>query len=191
MVAHCRFRGRNLAHTSIMAVVLALTAATLAHAQIVQPDSAMLRARHAFDFLIGRWQVAFSQIDSTRTTSTGETYTFERLLTDGTLGGPWHFNRGTADKPDFVNALYYSAYNNATRSWSFYYISPQSGQAWAGFEQGGRWYFMREFTANGVTSSERQWWESVTADTVRRHIETSTDRGTTWKPVITITLRRG
>jgi hypothetical protein len=159
-------------------------------AQVVQADTAMERARHAFDFLVGQWQVAFVESDTTRRPSVGETYMFDRVLTPGTLGGRWHFNRGTPDKPDFVDALYYSAYDNASRAWSFYYISPQSGQAWPGREDQGRWNFVREFTISGVRTWQRQWWESVSADTIRRHIEASRDSGATWTPAVTITLRR-
>lgn len=159
-----------------------------AHSQNAPADSSGA-VRGAFDFLIGHWEVVSRQDSAGTVESRGETYTFERSLGGVLLTSRWHFNRGTRDRPDFVDAAYYSAYDTRARIWTFYYVSPQSAQYWPGHFEDGHWYFTNTFVVDGVSRLQRQWWESVDPRTVRRHIENSTDGGKTWVPLV-ITLRR-
>jgi hypothetical protein len=163
-------------------------AATPARAQSaaspVQPDP-----RGAFRFLLGTWKV-ISHEDSTGTRpSQGETYSFDSIVAGGGIGGRWHFNRGTPDKLDFVDAVYYSGFDGRSSRWSFYYISPQSAQAWPGEFRDGHWYFRQTFEDRETSFEQRQWWEAVGDTLVRRHIENSRDGGRSWSSYI-ITLRR-
>ncbi|HWN17774.1 MAG TPA: hypothetical protein VNO19_02550 [Gemmatimonadales bacterium] len=172
----------------ILAAALLTPAA--AHGLQASPDTAAAAARKAFDFLIGTWNVE-SMTDSggTTTPGKGEVYRFEKQLSGVLLVGYWHFNRGTAAKPDFVDAVYYSGFDNTRQMWSFYYVSPQSAQYWPGQRDGRRWYFFNEFTIDGRVTLQRQSWERMDERTVHRVIENSTDRGGTWKRWIWV-LRR-
>jgi hypothetical protein len=152
-------------------------------------DSAIVSARRAFDFLIGRWEVTSMQDTGGVTPSRGEIYEFSRALDGALISGRWHFNRGTTERPDFVDAAYHQAFDNTARIWTFYYVSPQSAQYWPGRLEQGRWYFGKSFTENGEEWQQRQWWEPVGRDTLRRHIENSRDGGRTWIPFV-YTLRR-
>ena len=146
------------------------------------PDTSAATSRKAFDFLIGTWNVE-SMTDSGGKTmqGRGEVYRFEKQLSGVLLVGNWHFNRGTAAKPDFVDAVYYSGFDNTRRMWSFYYVSPQSAQYWPGQHDGASWYFFNEFTIEGRVTLQRQSWKRVDEKTVHRVSENSTDRGGTWK----------
>ena len=152
-------------------------------------DTSVAAARRAFDFLIGRWEVVSLRDTSGVTESRGEVYAFEATLGGALISSRWHFNRGTRERPDFVDAAYYQAFDNSLRIWTFYYVSPQSAQYWPGELRDGRWYFTRSFTTGGRTWRQRQWWEPVGADSLRRHIENSVDGGATWIPFV-YTLRR-
>ena len=152
-------------------------------------DSAIVAERRAFDFLIGRWEVQSLQDTGGTRASRGEIYEFEKSLAGALISSRWHFDRGTPERPDFVDAVYYQAFDNSARIWTFFYVSPQSAQYWPGHQQDGRWYFSKTFTQGGTTTLQRQWWEPVGSDTLRRHIENSVDGGRTWIPFV-YTLRR-
>jgi hypothetical protein len=165
---------------AILATALLTPAA--AHGLQASPDTSAAAARKAFDFLIGTWNVESMTDSGGKTTpGKGEIYRFEKQLSGVLLVGYWHFNRGTAAEPDFVDAVYYSGFDNTRRMWSFYYVSPQSAQYWPGQRDGRRWYFFNEFTIDGQVTLQRQSWERVDERTVHRVIENSTDRGGTWK----------
>jgi len=180
----------RLADLARVALAAALLIPQVAHAVQASPDTSAAAARKAFDFLIGTWTVE-SMTDSAGkiTPSRGEIYRFEKQLSGVLLVGHWHFNRGTTAQPDFVDAVYYSGFDNTRRMWTFYYVSPQSAQYWLGQLDGGRWYFFNEFTIEGRVTLQRQSWERVDERTVHRVIENSTDRGGTWKRWIWV-LRR-
>ena len=145
--------------------------------------------RTHFDFLIGRWAVTEHRDTSGARPSEGERYVFERVVSGGGLGGPWRFNRGTPEQPDFVEARYYSAFDNRTGVWTFYYMSPQSAQFWPARFEEGRWNFYQTFQDDRGTVLQRQWWEPVGDTLLRRHIDNSSDGGRTWVPYV-ITMRR-
>ena len=178
--------GRLRALVSTIMLVTAPLGSLLAQ---TPPDSAILRARTAFDFLVGTWRVVSRTDASGSTAASGETYAFTKSLNGVMIVGNWRFNRGTIERPDVVDAVYYSGYDNTSRAWSFYYISPQSAQYWPGTEADGRWYFTRQFTLRDTTFLQRQWWERVDASTIDRHIDNSPDGGRTWRP-FTVRLRR-
>jgi hypothetical protein len=152
-------------------------------------DTSTAQARTAFDFLIGSWRVATYEDSTGVRASTGETYTFEKALNGVMIASRWHFNRGTPEKPDFTDAVYYSGYDNSSRIWNFYYVSPRSAQYWPGELREGRWYFFNRFEVNGKPLLQRQWWEPVDSSTIRRHIDNSWDNGQRWEPFV-ITLKR-
>jgi hypothetical protein len=171
-----------------LALVLLFTFPAEVRAQ-APTDTSVATARRVFDFLIGSWRVTSYQDTAGVRASEGETYTFEKNLNGVLISGRWHFNRGSPEKPDFTDAVYYSGYDNRSRIWNFYYVSPQSAQYWPGELKDGRWYFINTFRLEGRTLVQRQWWEPVDQVTVRRHIENSWDDGATWTPFI-ITLKR-
>lgn len=170
----------DLAPFTLIGALLLTPSAT--HAVQAPPDTSVASARKAFDFLIGTWTVQSMTDSAGKTTpGEGEVYRFEKQLGGVLLVGNWHFNRGTATRPDFVDAVYYSGFDNTRRMWSFYYVSPQSAQYWPGQLDGGRWYFFNEFTIEGRMVLQRQSWLRVDERTLHRVIENSTDRGGTWK----------
>lgn len=170
----------DLAPFSLIAALLLVPGA--AHGLQASPDTSAASARKAFDFLIGTWTVESITDSSGKTTpGRGEIYRFEKQLGGVLLVGHWHFNRGTTAQPDFVDAVYYSGFDNTRRMWTFYYVSPQSAQYWPGQLDEGRWYFFNEFTIEGRVTLQRQSWERVDERTAHRVIENSTDRGGTWK----------
>ena len=169
-------------------LTLLLAPVQAVHAQAAADTSTVL-ARKAFDFLVGSWRVATYQDSTGVRASVGETYTFEKGLDGVLISSRWHFNRGSPEKPDFADAVYYSAYDNTSRIWNFYYVSPRSAQFWPGELKDGRWYFLNRFTVEGKPLIQRQWWEPVDNSTIRRHIDNSWDNGQSWQPFI-ITLKR-
>lgn len=169
----------------VLGILLLTAMKTAAAAQV--PDSAT--SRHAFDFLLGSWQVTSRITADSVEKSAGETYRFERALGGVVIEGDWRFNRGTRDKPDWADAVYYSAYNPRDSTWSFYYVSPRSAQYWPGKYSDGRWYFTQRFTLEGTPMLQRQWWEPVNDSTIHRHIDNTPDEGKTWT-LMTIVLRR-
>ncbi|MGH7581559.1 MAG: hypothetical protein ACREM9_15390 [Gemmatimonadales bacterium] len=171
-------------------MVAALLATPLKPALAVQaPDTSVAHARQAFDFLIGSWRVASRISGDSVIESSGETYRFKKALDGVVIDGFWRFNRGSPDQPDWTDAVYYSAFDPTSLTWSFYYISPRSAQYWPGRKSGGRWYFSQTFTLDGKAMLQRQWWEPVNDSTVHRHIDNSSDGGATWTP-FTVVLRR-
>ncbi len=175
---------------ALSTITAALLAPRAAHSVQVAPDTSAAAARKSFDFLIGSWTVESMTDSGGKTTrGEGEIYRFEKQLSGNLLVGYWHFNRGTTAKPDYVDAVYYSAFDNTRRMWTFYYVSPQSAQYWPGQLEKGRWYFFNEFTIEGRVTLQRQSWVRVDERTTNRVIENSTDRGGTWKRWIWV-LRR-
>jgi hypothetical protein len=146
-------------------------------------------ARRAFDFLLGSWRVTSVISGDSVTPSSGERYAFKRTLDGIVIEGFWRFNRGTPAAPDWTDAVYYSAFDPRSWSWTFYYVSPRSAQYWPGQLSEGRWYFTQNFTLDGKPMLQRQWWEPVNDSTVHRHIDNSADQGKTWT-LMTIVLRR-
>jgi hypothetical protein len=174
-----------LAQTLILGMMLCARAALAQTA----PPSDQTAVRQAFKFLLGSWQVIYHEDSAGRRLSTGETYSFDSIVSGGGMGGRWHFNRGTPSAPDFVDAVYYSGYDASSSRWNFYYISPRSAQYWPGEFHNGRWEFLQTFQDSGHPVQQRQWWEPVGDTLVRRHIENSRDAGKTWVPYI-IVLKR-
>lgn len=157
-------------------------------AQEITPVEAAV-ARTQFDFLIGSWKIASVESDGKTTPGSGERYVF-RKLPQGAIEADWQINRGTPEAPRFADTKYYSGFDNASRSWNFYFISERSAQLWPGKQESGRWYFLQTFEDGGKMVPQRQWWESIDANTIRRHIETSDDGGKTFKPVWIAKLAR-
>jgi len=155
--------------------------------------SAQENEREAFAFLAGTWELE-ERIDHDRRTRErgSDRYEFEQPIAGGALAGRWRFNRGSEAKPDWARALYVSGYHDASRSWSFYYVSERSAQYWLGRKSGGTWYFYFDeaFEYQGKKTIQRQWWERVSPDQVKRHFEHSYDNGKTWQLVLTAVLRR-
>ena len=146
------------------------------------PDTSAASARKAFDFLIGTWTVESITDSGGKTTpGRGEIYRFEKQLGGVLLVGTGTSTGAQRPSRDFVDAVYYSGFDNTRRMWTFYYVSPQSAQYWPGQIDEGRWYFFNEFTIEGRVTLQRQSWERVDERTVHRVIENSTDRGGTWK----------
>jgi hypothetical protein len=155
----------------------------------VTPDTSAVEARKAFNFLIGTSRLATYQDTTGVRATTWETYTFEKALNGVMISSRWHFNRGTPEKPDFTDAVYYSGYDSTSRIWNFYYVSPRSAQYWPGELRDARWYFFNRFVVDGKPLLQRQWWEPVDGGTIRRHIDNSWDNGQIWQPFV-ITLKR-
>jgi hypothetical protein len=166
--------------------ILLLCAATPAPAAQAADTAA---ARRAFDFLLGSWRVTSRISGDSVTESSGETYTFKRALDGIVIDGFWRFNRRTPEKPDWTDAVYYSAFDPQSWTWTFYYVSPRSAQYWPGHYKDGRWYFTQEFVLDGKPMLQRQWWEPVNDSTVHRHIDNTPDGGKTWT-LFTVVLRR-
>jgi hypothetical protein len=181
----CRYPRR---HRSALVAALLATATQPAPA-LQAPDTTVATAREAFDFLIGSWAVTSRISGDTVVPSSGETYTFAKALGGVVIESSWRFNRGSPDRPDWTDAVYYSAFDPQSQTWSFYYISPRSAQYWPGERSGDRWYFRQKFTIDGKPTLQRQWWEPVNDSTVHRHIDNSSDGGASWTP-FTVILRR-
>src|SRR5688500_20127634 len=75
------------------------------------PDSAIVRARTAFDFLIGTWHAVSRTDASGSTAASGETYTFTKGLNGVMIAGNWRFNRGTVYRSDDGAEVNYSRYD--------------------------------------------------------------------------------
>ena len=172
---------------AVVAVLLAAPLRPVLGAQV--PDTSVAHARQAFDFLIGSWRVTSRISGDSVIESAGETYTFKKALDGVVIESFWRFNRGSPEKPDWTDAVYYSGFDPQTRTWSFYYISPRSAQYWPGKQSHGRWYFDRTFTDDGKPMLQRQWWEPLNDSTIHRHIDNSPDGGVSWTPFIVV-LRR-
>ena len=149
--------------------------------------------RDAFSFLIGTWELE-SRLDVAKGTTEAGTdrYEFRQPIRGGAIQATWRFNRGSEAKPDWADALYVSGYHDSTKSWSFYYVSERSAQHWVGRKAGDRWYFYFDepFDYEGRRAVQRQWWERVEANRIRRHFENSYDGGKTWQLAVSATLRR-
>ena len=157
-------------------------------AQEITPEEAAA-ARTEFDFLIGAWKITRVEADGKPAPAAGERYVF-RKLPQGSIEADWEMNRGTPQQPRMVIAKYYSGFDNASRTWNFYFVSERSAQLWPGKREGDRWYFHQTFEDAGKMVPQRQWWEPIDANSFRRYIETSDDGGRTYKPVWVATFTR-
>ena len=149
--------------------------------------------RHAFDFLVGTWELE-QRIDiaHNRSERGDDRYVFRQPIRGGAIEASWRFNRGTEGKPDIAEAIYVSGYHTPSKAWSFYYVSERSAQHWLGRRTGQTWYFYFDepFQFDGRTAIQRQWWERDGDARVKRHFENSYDQGKTWHLVTTAVLRR-
>lgn len=172
----------------IIAVVILST--DFVPAQSLVPDEKDKNERGYFDFLIGEWEIVKKKtIDGTETGGS-DTYRFQKELGGNAILSKWYFNRGTKMKPNYTEGLYYSAYDNLTNTWSFYYISAASAQYYEGKKEHGQWYFYRDFTIEKNTFSQRQSWRLKNDSTLIRTIENSQDNGQTWEEVYVVILRK-
>lgn len=146
--------------------------------------------RMFFDYIIGEWKM--EKLISQGETGIGgdDIFKFRKTLNDNGIFSEWYFNRGTKSKPNFINGEYYSAFDNNSRTWSFYYISPFVSQFYQGVKENGNWWFYKEYDLNGDKFIQRQAWEKIDADTLVRIIENSRDGGKTWRRGYEATLKR-
>jgi hypothetical protein len=148
--------------------------------------------RRAFEFLVGRWRLE-ERVDHVKKTSErggNDIYDFKQALPSGAISATWHFNRRTAADPDYTDALYISGYHNSSKRWSFYYLSEQSAQYWPGEKMSGVWYFAFETTVDGKPWKQRQWWEPVSREMIKRHFDNWDFQRRTWTPTATAVLVR-
>ena len=180
-------------HQKRLRVILIISVAVIvipeiAQAQSLAPDEADKNERDFFNFLIGKWEIVEKKTSEGVTTGGRDTYTFRKGLDGNAIISQWYFNRGTKSDPNYTKGLYYSAYDNLTNTWSFYYISAASAQYYEGKKEGGQWYFYKDFTIEGNTFSQRQSWSLEDDSTLIRKIENSEDNGKTWNEVYVVTL---
>lgn len=174
----------------IMFVIAVICIPFFVTAQSFEPDQTDKMERDYFDFLIGEWKIIQKKSTEGITTGGKDTYTFRKGLDSNAIISEWYFNRGTKSNPNYTQGLYYSAYDNLTDAWSFYYISAVSSQYYQGKKEDGQWYFYREFTIEGNTFLQRQSWLSQNDSTLIRTIENSTDNGKSWEEVYIVTLKK-
>ena len=153
-----------------------------------QPD--FQKERQFFDFLIGKWTIKSAETATGKWESDGkEKFKFSKALDCKVLVSEWYFNRGIPAKPNFTNALYYMGFDNASQSWTFYYLSPMSAQFYQGKFESDNWYFYKTFNLNGKTVIERQNWLLIDNGLVQRTIENSEDEGKTWSKIYRAILK--
>lgn len=162
----------------------------LCSAQSLAPDEADKSERNHFDFLIGEWKIIEKKTMSGTESGGFDTYIFKKDLEKNAIRSEWYFNRGTVSEPNYTEGLYYSAYDNLTNAWSFYYISPVSAQYYQGQKEDGVWFFYREFTIEGNAFLQRQSWKLLNQSTLLRTIENSDDKGRTWVEVYVVKLEK-
>ncbi|QDZ06342.1 hypothetical protein FPZ24_01700 [Sphingomonas panacisoli] len=166
-----------------VSLVLLIAVASPAFGQTAS-NTGSANPRAAFDFLLGEWQVQPADGTAPRPDLY---YRFSKPAETPVIAGDWKFDRGVAGKPDIAVGKYYSGYDNTTATWSFYYVSDRSAQAWPGTLKDGTWYFEHDFMADGKPFHQRQWWEIVDQRTIRRHIENTAENGAA-PPGVVITL---
>lgn len=154
-------------------------------------DREIQEEKKYFDFLFGKWVIEKSETPSGTTHGGDDVYEFRKALNGNAISAEWYFNRGTKDKPDYANAMYFSAFNISTKTWSFYYVSEKSAQYWEGRKENGRWVFYKEFTVDGERFLQRQEWQFQDQSTVLRKIENSKDGGKTWTSYLFTLKRKG
>lgn len=176
--------------TIVLTTVMLAVSPFFAVAQSFTPDEMDLKERDYFDFLIGEWHIVQKKTTNGTTTGGRDTYTFRKGLDGNAILSEWYFNRGTETDPNYTEGLYYSAYDNLTDAWSFYYISAASAQYYEGKKEDEQWYFYREFTIEGNSFLQRQSWKLKNDLTLIRTIENSSDNGRNWEKVVVTTLRR-
>lgn len=172
----------------VLMIVGLMATSPLVQAQSFTPDDTDKKERGHFDFLIGEWKIVEKKTTQGTTKGGNDTYTFRKGLDGNAILSEWYFNRGTKADPNYTEGLYYSAYDNLTDAWSFYYISTASAQYYQGEKEDGQWYFYREFTIEGNTFLQRQSWTMQDDSTLIRTIENSSDDGKTWEKVVETTL---
>jgi hypothetical protein len=155
-------------------------AAPASGAESQSVDREIQKEKKYFDFLLGTWVLEKSERPSGTTHGGDDLYEFRKVLNGNAISAEWYFNRGTKDKPDYANAMYFSAFDISTKTWSFYYISEKSAQYWEGRKENGRWVFYKEFTLDGAPLLQKQEWQIQDQSTILRRIDNSKDGGKTW-----------
>ena len=158
--------------TTVILLLIALPPLSC-HAQSAQEE------KRYFDFLIGTWQLE-SNVSFGKPGTGDDTYKFSLDLNGHAINSEWRFNRGTNDKPEIVNARYYSAFDITKNIWTFYYISEKSAQYWEGKKEDGQWNFYQTFSDAGQPRLQRQTWLAEGKDKIVRVISNSRDGGKTW-----------
>lgn len=146
--------------------------------------------RGYFDFLIGEWRVEKSVILGETVLDNKDVYRFRKGLDGNAIIADWYINRGTKSKPDYANALYFSAFDNSTGKWSFYYISHKSAHYYHSKKENGDWYFYRKFKFRGEEILQRQVIKPIDDQTALRIIENSKDDGKTWERIVELILKK-
>lgn len=176
----------------LMIVFVSLTACVFRQetpAQINEKQN-LEKERTFFDFLIGDWKLEKLQTPSETSFGGRDLYKFKKSLDGDAIESEWFFNRGTKSKPNFTNGLYFSAFDNLTKIWSFYYISPTAAQYYEGKKENGNWYFYKKFNINGEEFLQRQNWKKLDQQRISREIENSKDGGRTWETVYVTILKK-
>ena len=143
-------------------------------------DEEIKAERKFFDFLIGEWVIEKADTPNGTELRSDDTFNFKRAVDGGGIVSEWYFNRGTKAQPDYARATYVSAFDNSTKTWSFYYVSEKSAQYWEGKKENGQWVFYKKFMVNGEELLQRQSWVAKDASTLLRKIENSKDGGKSW-----------
>lgn len=170
-----------------LSLVFILFLAVFASGQ--QPE--FQKERLFFDFLIGDWTIQKAENAAEKWNGDGkDSFKFSKSLDGKVIISEWHFNRGTPAKPNFSDALYYMGFDNASQSWTFYYLSPLSSQFFQGKYENDNWYFYKTFTINGKTFIQRQNWRPIDGGLVQRTIENSENEGKTWVRTYQGTLKK-
>jgi hypothetical protein len=148
------------------------------------------KERKFFDFLIGEWRMEKLVAQGETGIGGDDVFKFRKTLDGNGIFSEWYFNRGTTTKPNFIEGEYTSAFDNNSKTWSFYYISPFVSQFYQGLKENGNWWFYKDYNLNGDKFTQRQAWEKIDENTILRIIENSRDGGKTWQRGYAATLKR-
>ena len=144
--------------------------------------------RSYFDFLIGTWK-ADSSFSHGRVWKGGkDVYHFERAIKEGGIISDWLFNRGNDSIANYTNGRCLMGYDNLTKQWSFYFISPTSAHLFEARKENDNWIFYKNFNINNQQFTQRQYWVKAGNKKIKRVVESSYDSGVTWNFVYQITL---